>query len=185
MLLRGSSATKVTSREKEVKTAKDNKKEPKLEEFLKSLDFTGASVLLNFQRNSKDAHPLTLPWLGYSYFHAGEYEKAYNVYCELTGKGDKEVYHLYAACCLFYMGRHKEAEEEALKGPQTRLQNRILLHTVRTVVLPQPSTIEAGCCVFYQSLKSGDENRLVKYHQKITDSVEVGILGRPPPPSLR
>jgi len=164
MLLRGSSATKVTSREKEVKTAKDNKKEPKLEEFLKSLDFTGASVLLNFQRNSKDAHPLTLPWLGYSYFHAGEYEKAYNVYCELTGKGDKEVYHLYAACCLFYMGRHKEAEEEALKGPQTRLQNRILLHT---------------------SLKSGDENRLVKYHQKITDSVEVGILGRPPPPSLR
>lgn len=48
-------------------------------------------------------------------------------YRELLALPDADpTYHLFAACCLFYLGLYKEADAEAQRGPATRLQNRIL-----------------------------------------------------------
>jgi pentatricopeptide repeat protein len=58
------------------------------------------------QRGTKDATPVTVPWLGYSYFHLGEYKKALEVYHELLKKSEPDpVNWLYSACCHFYMGQ--------------------------------------------------------------------------------
>jgi intraflagellar transport protein 56 len=61
------------------------------------------------------------------------------------------VNHLYLACCLFHLGHWKDSEESASKGPATRLQNRILFHLAH---------------------RMNDETKLMKYHAKITDSIE-------------
>ena len=81
---------------------------PKLEEFIAKRDFTGAMVLADHQRSTKEATPLTPLWLGYAAFHLGDYQKALDVYRELSKKADADpVFHLYAACCLFYLGEYK------------------------------------------------------------------------------
>ena len=132
---------------------KAKKDKPKLTEFIKNRDYTGAVILCEFQAQTKDkGNPLVLPWLGYSAFHLGDYKKAYSVYEKLLAAEEVNPEHyLHSACCLFYMGLYKEAEEDALKGPATRLQNRILFHCAH---------------------KLGDETKLMKAHQKITDSSE-------------
>lgn len=107
--------------------------------------------------------------MGYAAFHLGDYKRALDVYMELSkthpkgpeqsgaDKKDKErestdgIYNLYAACCQFYLGNYKEAEELALKGPSTRLQNRLLFHI---------------------SHKQNDETQLMKYHAKLSDKTE-------------
>lgn len=59
----------------------------------------------------------TLAWLSYCYFHSGDYQKALNTYNDNLKQTDADpLLHLYAACCMFYLGMHKEAEQEALKG---------------------------------------------------------------------
>ena len=128
-------------------------KQPKLEEFIKTRDYTGAAVLLEFKRTGGDNSSQTLLWLAYSYFHLGDYKKSLDVYQDLL-KAENPVdgHYLYAACCMFYLGMYKEAEETALKcTAPTRLQTRILFHVAH---------------------KLNDEAKLMKYHQKITDSTE-------------
>lgn len=150
-------AVAASAKQDEKKQAGDKK--PKLEEFIKNRDYTGACILLEFQKQTGEANKDTLPWLGYSAFHLGEYKKAYDVYHELSagGKDAKAAaepdanYHLYAACCQFNLGLYKEAEEEALKGPATPLQNRILFHVAH---------------------KLNDEAKLMRAHGKISESVE-------------
>jgi intraflagellar transport protein 56 len=150
-------------------------KRPQLADFLKSRDYTGALVLLEFQRATGESNSLTLPLMGFCAFHLGDYERALNIYKELLEKGnsgtrkDKEekpmksapnsenpfqnelVYHLYQACCLFYLGRYKDSEREALLGPNTKLQNRILFHA---------------------ALKQNDESKIMQYHAKVSESTE-------------
>jgi len=139
------------AKQPEAKTTAQNKK-PKLEEFIKARDYTGAVILLEFQRQTKETNPLTLPWLGYAAFHLGDYKKSLNVYTEICAQEKYEpANHLYAAACMFFLGLYKEAEQEATKGPKCALQNRVLFHIAN---------------------KSSDEKKLMEYHQQITGETE-------------
>lgn len=153
-------------------------KKPKLEEFIRQRDYTGAITLLEFQRHTGEVTPLTLPWLGYAAFHLGDYKKALDVYMELATKGTSAtgaaasssssekaaeggdpIYYLYASCCQFYLGEYALAEELALKGVNAttgapvdaKLQNRLLFHI---------------------SHKQNDEPKLMSFHGKISESTE-------------
>eukprot|EP00899_Mesostigma_viride_P026591 jgi/Mesvir1/7116/Mv09220-RA.1 len=133
-------------------TSKDNKpKIPDLEEFLQKRDYTGALAQLSFKLAAKREWT-TLLWQAYCYFHFGEHAKALDIYKELLNEADPDPeWHIYSACCLFYMGRYKEAEEEALKGPHSQLQVRLLFHIAH---------------------KFNDETKLMTYHQQLTESTE-------------
>jgi len=125
---------------------------PDLQEFLSKRDYTGAISLLEFKKQSDPSDHTNLEWLAYSYFHFGEHKKAYDVYKELLRKPDPDpTYYTFSAACLFYMGRYKEAEEDALRGPSTKLQTRILFHCAH---------------------KFNDESKLMTYHQQLTESTE-------------
>jgi len=120
--------------------------------FVAKRDYTGAITLLEFKRQtkfSKDHKILSL--LAYCYFHNCEYENAVKIY-DIILKGEATLvdpcHYLHKAAALYYQGEYKEAKEEALKGPQTRLQNRILLHC---------------------SHKLGEDQELMKYHQELSD----------------
>lgn len=109
-----------------------------------------------FYRNSgqsDEKYPI-LPWLGYCAFHLGDYKKAMEVYQEClktTPFSTDARHHLHLGCCYFYLGMYKEAEAEALKGPQCSLQTRLLFHLAH---------------------KFNDENKLMMYHQKLHDTLE-------------
>lgn len=151
-----------TSSSSSSSTEKSGDKKPKLEEFIKNRDYTGAITLLEFQRHTGEVTPLTLPWLGYAAFHLGDYKKALDVYSDLASKdklsGGDPIYFLYASCCQFYLGDYTAAEEEAMKGVDStgvcvdeRLQNRLLFHI---------------------SHKQNDETKLMGFHAKISETTE-------------
>eukprot|EP01062_Namystynia_karyoxenos_P002618 TRINITY_DN10924_c0_g1_i1.p1 TRINITY_DN10924_c0_g1~~TRINITY_DN10924_c0_g1_i1.p1 ORF type:complete len:597 (+),score=257.31 TRINITY_DN10924_c0_g1_i1:95-1792(+) len=128
-----------------------------LEDFIATRDFTGAVALLDFhkQHDTPIEGYQVLPWLGYCAFHLGDYTRALEAYRELIDGPEDDTpaeYHVYAACCLFYLGQYKEAEEEALKGPSqgSPLQNRILFHVAH---------------------KTGDDHKLMVYHQKLQENL--------------
>lgn len=138
-----------------VKAEQKTDKKPTLEEFLAKRDYTGCCVLLEVMRHTPEANAMTLPWLAYCYFHNQDYRKAAQIIDEiLAQKGADAAYHLYKACCLFYMGQHREAEAEAAKGPQTRLQNRINLHVAHKLG---------------DESKTGDDSKLVKASRKLSE----------------
>jgi len=124
-----------------------------LEDYISTRDFTGAVALLEFHKAHDtpiEGYPV-LPWLGYCAFHLGNYTRALEAYQELTDKEeDVAEFHTYAACCLFYLGQYKEAEEEAHKGETSTLQNKILFHC---------------------SHKLGDDHKLMVYHQKLQQDI--------------
>ena len=127
---------------------------PDLGELIARRDYQGAITMLEFRRASaagkKDVEVLS--WLAYCYVHYGEHGKALELYQQMLGSADPDpTLHTYAAVCLFYMGRYAEAEEEALQGPASRLQTRLLFHLAH---------------------KAGDEARLMQQHAKLTDSLE-------------
>mmetsp|Transcript_4337 Transcript_4337/g.10363 ORF Transcript_4337/g.10363 Transcript_4337/m.10363 type:complete len:565 (+) Transcript_4337:163-1857(+) len=138
------------------------KKKPTLEEFLDKRDWSGALGLLQFERNSQNEEydvEMLVMWMAYCAFHLGDYKKAANLLEELNALSaqPEPVWNLYKACALFYMGSYKEAYDTALKtgsgmtGPSGRLQNRLLFHLAH---------------------KLNDENKLMIYHQKLTDDTE-------------
>jgi len=126
---------------------------PELAEFLAKRDYVGAITLLEFKRQSNPSDITNLEWLAYAYFHYGEHKKSHGAYRDLLRMGSDldPTYHTFAAACLFYMGRYQEAEEEALRGPSTKLQTRILFHCAH---------------------KFNDESKLMTYHQQLSDSIE-------------
>ena len=139
------------------------KKKPTMDEFLGKCDWSGALGLLQFERNTQismgaeESEDLIM-WMAYCAFHLGDYKRAANHMDELINNPQAEpVWNLYKACCLFYLGMHKEAYDFALKtgsgltGPAGRLQNRLLFHLAH---------------------KLNDENKLMIYHQKLTDDTE-------------
>lgn len=125
-----------------------------LEDYISNRDFSGAVAMLEFYKESGQSiedYP-TLPWLGYSAFHLGEYQKSMQAYQEMLEEEDADpILHIYVACCSFYLGQYKEAEEAALKGPVVTLQNRLLFHIAH---------------------KFNDENKLMVYHQKLQETLE-------------
>ncbi|KAH7469333.1 hypothetical protein KRP22_004466 [Phytophthora ramorum] len=138
------------------------KKGPTAEECVAKRDFTGASAILEFNLKSDDASSVsgpakaeekrkTLLWLAYASFHLGNYQRALDAYAQLRDVDDTPEVFLYRACCLFYLQMYKEAAKEAEKGPAGQLQNRLLFHCAH---------------------KMGDEDKLLVYHQQLTDSKE-------------
>ena len=102
--------------------------------------------LLIFSRQANPDDDTILPWITYCHFHMGQYKKALE-FCEeqLRLPECDPVFHTYKACCLFFLGMYKEAEEAALAGPASRLQNRLLFHIshkfndeTKLMVCPRP-----------------------------------------------
>ncbi len=185
---------------------RDDEKKPKLEEFVKKRDYTGAITLLEFQvslfrrvalivnmalkpasicaivkRNAGETpDEKLLPWLGYCAFHLGDYKKALDVYQQLLQNPNSDPQnHLYVACCLYYLGMNQEAVVAAEKGPATRLQSRLLFQLVRTANVTALVRVFVCFDVMVpddmfepQAQKMNDEKSLVKYHAKMTESVE-------------
>ena len=86
-----------------------------LEDFLQRRDWAGATTLLEHRRlfpgpdGEASAHT-TLEWLAYAYFHAGDPGKALELYRALLRDPDPDpTHHVFAAACLFYLGRYDEA----------------------------------------------------------------------------
>lgn len=133
---------------------KEKKKEkPKLEEFIEARDYLGAVTLLEFDRRLGEVSDEALPWLAYSYFHLGEYRKAADIYKELLQAPNADPkYHLFRACCYFFLAMYKEADADAQQGGDTLpLHNRLMFHL---------------------SHKNNDETKLMLYHQKLQDTIE-------------
>ena len=153
MMNKSRAATVARVPEKPKPAAGANVKIPDLAEFLAKRDYTGAITLLEFKRQSNPSDITNLEWLAYAYFHYGDPKKALDTYKDLLRMGNDPdpTYHTFAAACLFYLGRYKEAEEEALRGPSTKLQTRILFHCAH---------------------KFNDESKLMTYHQQLSDSTE-------------
>jgi intraflagellar transport protein 56 len=126
---------------------------PDLSEFLEKRDYTGATTLLEHKRQANPGDVTNLEWLAYAYFHGGDPQRALDTYNDLLRATDDPdpTYHVFAAACLFYLGRYTEAEEEASRGPNTKLQTRVLFHCAH---------------------KRSDETKLMHYHQQLSDSVE-------------
>jgi len=107
-------------------------KRPTLEEFISNRNYTGAITLLEFMRTTRmkvyEDVPIQ-PWLGYCYFHLGEYQKAMQIYRDiLQDPAASPEFHLYLAACFLFMGLYKEAQQEAMLGPVCALQYRILFN---------------------------------------------------------
>mmetsp|Transcript_8171 Transcript_8171/g.19566 ORF Transcript_8171/g.19566 Transcript_8171/m.19566 type:complete len:305 (+) Transcript_8171:71-985(+) len=136
------------------KRSKNTKKAKvlELEEYLHKRDFSAACVLLEFRCHSEGRQPKTLEWLAYCYFHNREHDRALKIYKELLNAVDPDpIYRVYAAACSYYMGLYEEAELEAQKGPDVPLRTRLLFHL---------------------SHKLGNEDKLMEYHQKLTETTE-------------
>lgn len=152
---------------KKQKTAtKDPAKEQKtLKDFVEERDWAGALTLLEFQKKigadtEEGAKPESPLWLPYSAFHSGDYRKAAKLYRDLIAESkapaeEPDVHlHTYLACCLFFLGSYKEAQEEAEKdtrGNAIPLHNRLLFHLAH---------------------KFNDEQKLMQHHQRLQDTVE-------------
>lgn len=125
---------------------------PDLQEFLSNCDYTGAITLLEFEKKAKEERPHIHQWLGYCYFHNGDYRKALDVYEELLKSKDVDpTSNLYKACCHYALCQYEEAEQAAKMAPESALQHRILFHTAH---------------------KRNDETLMMSQHQRLTDSTE-------------
>uniref|UniRef100_A0A1I7ZQK1 TPR_REGION domain-containing protein n=1 Tax=Steinernema glaseri TaxID=37863 RepID=A0A1I7ZQK1_9BILA len=125
---------------------------PELDEYLIRRDYTGAMAMLEFKRKDEPQNITNNLWLGHCAFHAGEYTKALEVYeWMLSLKDCPTEVHVYVGCCLFFMGRHKEAQEAAEKGPKSALQNRLLLLI---------------------SHRTGNDQKVLAHHAQLRDSIE-------------
>uniref|UniRef100_A0A8C9WAN1 Intraflagellar transport protein 56 n=1 Tax=Scleropages formosus TaxID=113540 RepID=A0A8C9WAN1_SCLFO len=128
------------------------KKTPRLEDYLAQRDYLGAITLLEFQRSAGERQEDADLWLGYCAFHLGDYKRAMEVYKSLILKpGCPVEVWVYLACTLFFLGMYKEAEEAALKGSASQLQNRLLFHLAH---------------------KFNDEKKLMGFHQNLEDVTE-------------
>merc|ERR1719359_313339 len=104
------------------------------------------------KKKAKEERPSLQHWLGFCYFHNGDYRKAIDLYDEvLMSKDADPVVHVYKACCLYALCLYTEAEEEAKLSPDTALRTRLLFHTAH---------------------KRNDESAMMAQHQKLTDSKE-------------
>ncbi|KAG0730255.1 Intraflagellar transport protein 56 [Chionoecetes opilio] len=150
-----------TNASAQVNTGSNKKTLPKLEDFLKKRDFTGAITLLEFQRNSGNANEEADQWIGYCAFHLGDYKRSLVEFLKLTvnHKNPAPENWISLACCHFYLGMYPEAEEltslvcpqASEKAPKTALRTRIFFHLAH---------------------KFNDEKRLMMHHQQLEDVIE-------------
>jgi intraflagellar transport protein 56 len=130
---------------------KNAKTQQTVEDFLSKRDYTGALTLLEFKLKCQDGDTTDLLlWIGFCYLHLGNYRKAEHTYKELISSHSvPDEVHLYLAVAYFYLQQYDDAEKEAVNGPRTPLQNRILfnIHT-----------------------RLGDENKIMQYHQNLKEN---------------
>ncbi|XP_015790866.1 intraflagellar transport protein 56-like [Tetranychus urticae] len=138
---------------------------PSLEDFLKNRDYTGALALLKYNKSSgKDGLDNDL-WIGYCYFHLGEYSAALSLYENLVKKlpsneestttqiTSNEI-HLYIGCCQFLLGMYSECSKSlSLSSPIDGNQLRTRLE-------------------FHLAHKNGDEKTLIHFHQQLQDVLQ-------------
>ncbi|KAK3853741.1 hypothetical protein Pcinc_039733 [Petrolisthes cinctipes] len=127
---------------------------PKLEDFLKKRDFTGAITLLEFERNSGNSNEQTDQWIGYCAFHLGDYKRSLGEFEKLTLHHNQQPTPenwISLSCCYFYLGMYPEAEEAAEKASKTPLRTRLFFHLAH---------------------KFNDEKRLMMHHQQLEDVIE-------------
>ncbi|KAF4111894.1 intraflagellar transport protein 56 isoform X2 [Onychostoma macrolepis] len=136
----------------EKKRKNKTKKTPRLEDYLNQRDYLGALTLLEFQRSGGVSVEHADLWIGYCAFHLGDHKRAMEEYKALTLRPECPVdVWVNLGCSLFFLGLYKEAEEAALKGPKTQLQNRLLFHLAH---------------------KFNDEKKLMGFHQNLEDVTE-------------
>ncbi|VDO03862.1 unnamed protein product [Rodentolepis nana] len=125
---------------------------PTLEEFIETGDYIGAITLLEFECHSKKTEKDIDLWIGYCYFHLGDYDRAAEVYKKTISDPQlASQTRLYLACCYFFMGMYKEAQEEGNQTPQSELKTRLLFHT---------------------AYKLNDERNILIYHNRLSDALE-------------
>uniref|UniRef100_A0A8B9LRP1 Intraflagellar transport protein 56 n=1 Tax=Astyanax mexicanus TaxID=7994 RepID=A0A8B9LRP1_ASTMX len=136
----------------EKKRKNKSKKIPRLEDYMSQRDYLGGLTLLEFHRNGGVPEENADLWIGYCAFHLGDHKRAMEEYKALTLKPDcpAEVW-VFLGCALFFLGLYEEAEEMALKGPKSQLQNRLLFHLAH---------------------KFEDEKKLMGFHQNLEDVTE-------------
>ncbi|EFJ05460.1 hypothetical protein SELMODRAFT_137150 [Selaginella moellendorffii] len=105
---------------------KDVSAVPDLLEMVESRNYSGALALLQFKHQADMSDVKTLEWLGFCYFHNGDYNRALETYKKLEPLD--EIYYIYQAACLYYLDSYREAEESALKGATCGIRNRLLFH---------------------------------------------------------
>ncbi|KAJ3026995.1 UNVERIFIED_CONTAM: Intraflagellar transport protein 56 [Siphonaria sp. JEL0065] len=152
MLSRAKPAIPATPPTANASTLDKKRKVPKLEHFIAARDYTGAITILEFSKAIGKFDYDTQLWLGYTNFHLGDYRKSMELYQSMLQDPNCDpLIHLYLACCYFFLGMYKEADESAQRGPTCKLQNRLLFHL---------------------SHKFNDEKRLMGYHQNLQDVIE-------------
>lgn len=119
-----------------------------LEFQLKSEDLVSRKSIPNDTPTDTAIHS---EWLAYAYFHLGNYQQALDWYHRIPQTCDCPNVSLYRACCLYFLQQYKQAIKEAVQGPVGPLQNRILFHCAH---------------------KLSDEDKLLVYHQQLTDVKE-------------
>ena len=130
-----------------------------LDDFISKRDYTGALALLEFQLRSQASTSPTsarkdlLMWIAYVSFHLGNIQRADEAYNELLESYDNEPsIYLYVAACYFFQQMYDEAEKMAERGPDDDpLKNRLLFNIAH---------------------RTGDETKLMKYHQKLQNVKE-------------
>jgi intraflagellar transport protein 56 len=131
---------------------KSESAKPELQNFLDECDYIGAITLLEFEKKAKEERPSLQHWLGFCYFHNGDYRKAIDLYDEVLASKDSDpIVHVYKACCLYALCLYEEAEQAAKQAPDTPLKSRVLFHTAH---------------------KRNDETSMMSHHQALTDSTE-------------
>lgn len=122
---------------------------PKFESFVETCDWTGAIALLELEKFSQ--RPEALLWLGYCFFHNGDYKKALGAYTEVAKKQSDKKLILEKALCMFGLFRFAEAREMAEKAEDSSLKFRVM----------------------YQcSQKLNNDSALMAAHRRLSDSVE-------------
>ena len=136
--------------------AKAKKKIPSLQDFLNDRDYTGATSLLDFERNSGKAAKDVSLWLGYSSFHAGDYKRALLEYDSIKEDKnfDKDEILLNLACTYFYLGMYNDADK-ALQSVSSKNKSQLKTRLQ-----------------FHLSHKFADEKKLMSFHQELEDIVE-------------
>ncbi|XP_053202718.1 intraflagellar transport protein 56-like isoform X2 [Panonychus citri] len=146
---------------------------PNLDDFLKNRDFTGALTLLKYNKTSGKDNLENEIWIGYCYFHLGEYSSALELYENIInslpsnhdpnhgGSSSSssvnitrdEVY-LYIGCCQFLLGMYPECTKSlSLSVPIAGNQLRTRLE-------------------FHLAHKNGDEKTLIHFHQQLQDVLQ-------------
>ncbi len=141
----------------------------KAKEYLDRRDFTGALTTLRFlHSHDSGAGQETgawglLPWVGYTAFHVGDFEKALEVYRELEGGSvaPPPFTLLNTACCLYHMQQYDEAKEICLRKDLadgcTEAEEEVTWQTANRIL-------------FHIAYKQDDETKILEYHDKLQEA---------------